>query len=96
MTHPLGTAAVSLATAAASLLLTLVALVALQPCARHDAEHAVRVITNDLREGFGGLLSGGVRLTVYRPGTRPGDGRKKLCTEMTGCPVRDAVSRQRS
>jgi hypothetical protein len=96
MTHPLGTAAVTLGTAAASLLLTIIAFVALQPCARHDAEHAVRVVTNDLRESFAGLLSGRVRLTAYRPGSRPGDGRKKLCTEMTGCPVHNAVSRQHS
>jgi hypothetical protein len=96
MTHPLSTAAVSLGTAAASLLLTTVALVALQPCVRHDAENAVGVITDDLKEGFAGLLSGGVRLTAYRPGTRAGDGRKKLCTEMTVCPVHNAVSRQHS
>ncbi len=89
MTHEFNIAGVGLL-----LLLTVVALVALEPCARHDAEHAAKAITYDLERGATGLLERGVQLTLNRPDPRPSEARKQLCTGINVCPVRKPGARQ--
>lgn len=87
MTHEFGIAV-------AGLLLIIVALVVLEPCARQAAEHAARAITYDLEAGAAGLLGGDVHLAAYWSASRPNQSHKRPCTGMTVCPARNATSRQ--
>jgi hypothetical protein len=83
MTHELGTAV-------ASLLLIIVAVVALEPCARRDATHAVKLITNDLERDIPRLLTASIQTTAHRTRGQPGDGG---CTDLTVCQIRSSASR---
>jgi hypothetical protein len=68
-----------LGTVAAILLLALSAIVALDPCARRDVEHAAGRVTRDLTTGFPGWIAAGFPHAEHGPGgLRPGPGPRKV------------------
>jgi hypothetical protein len=86
MTHAFSVTAISL-------LLSIVGLVAIEPCARHDAEHAARAIACDLESGLVGLMRAGIQFTADS-GPQGGEARGKLCSGMAGCASQNATSRR--